>query len=162
MTRPSSVSSTNETLAHAGAHRPTPYCVWAPRAQRVTLHVDGGPLPMVRGKDGWWTCDRLPRDRERYGFIVDDEGPFPDPRSPYQPAGVHELSQWVDHTRFQWSDAGWQAPPLSSGVLYELHIGTFSEAGTFGGAIGRLPHLVELGVTHVELMPVAEFSGTRG
>ena len=63
---------------------------------------------------------------------------------------------------FEWSDAAWQPPPLASGVVYELHIGTFSEAGTFAGAIAKLPHLVALGVTHVELMPVAEFSGDRG
>jgi maltooligosyltrehalose trehalohydrolase len=75
---------------------------------------------------------------------------------------VHGLSQSIDHDAFAWSDAGWQPLPLSAGVIYELHIGTFSETGTFAGAIAKLPHLVALGITHVELMPVAEYSGGHG
>jgi maltooligosyltrehalose trehalohydrolase len=72
------------------------------------------------------------------------------------------LSKLVDHSAFQWSDAGWQARPLSSGVVYELHIGTYTKAGTFLAAIEKLDHLVELGITHVEIMPVNEFSGSWG
>jgi maltooligosyltrehalose trehalohydrolase len=117
---------------------------------------------MAPSTNGWWTADRQMRDGELYGYVVDDEGPFPDPRSMFQPFGVHGLSQSVDHRQFEWSDARWQAPPLAGAVLYELHIGTFSQAGTFEGAIERLTHLTDLGVTHVELMPVAEFSGDRG
>jgi maltooligosyltrehalose trehalohydrolase len=117
---------------------------------------------MARGSDGWWTLARDRRDGELYGYVIDGAGPFPDPRSPFQPFGVHGLSQWVDHARFAWSDAAFQARPLSSGVVYELHVGTFSEPGTFAGAIDKLPYLVDLGITHVELMPVAEFSGDRG
>ena len=138
------------------------YDVWAPRAERVQLALESGHLAMTRDADAWWTADRKMREGELYAFIVDDEGPFPDPRSMFQPSGVHGWSQCVDHSRFKWTDAHWQAPPLAAGVLYELHIGTFSEAGTFEGAIAKLPHLVDLGITHLELMPVCEFSGARG
>ncbi|MBI5383147.1 MAG: malto-oligosyltrehalose trehalohydrolase [Verrucomicrobia bacterium] len=97
-----------------------------------------------------------------YGFVLDGQGPFPDPRSPSQSAGVHGLSRLVDHAAFSWSDGGFQAPPLSTALVYELHIGTFTPEGTFDAAIERLGHLVQLGVTHVELMPVNEFPGARG
>ncbi len=124
--------------------------------------MQGEALPMERRADGWWAIDRRMRHGDRYGYLIDGEGPFPDPRSMSQPSGVHGLSECVDHARFTWTDAGWQARPLAAGVIYELHIGTFSEAGTFEGAIPRLPHLVDLGVTFVQLMPVVEFPGDRG
>jgi maltooligosyltrehalose trehalohydrolase len=138
------------------------YRVWAPRAARVVLALEGDRLPMTRDDGGWWTANREMRDSERYAYIVDGEGPFPDPRSMFQPSGVHGWSQCVDHSRFEWTDAQWQPPPLAAGVLYELHVGTFSEPGTFEGALAKLPHLLDLGVTHLELMPVCEFSGRRG
>ena len=141
---------------------PPPYSVWAPVAQAVTLVLNGKRLAMDAGEDGWWTIASSPRHGDRYGFLIDDDGPFPDPRSCSQPEGVHNLSEFVDHSRFEWTDAGWQAPPFASAVLYELHIGTFTPQGTFDAAIERLPHLVELGVTHIEVMPVNEFSGVRG
>jgi maltooligosyltrehalose trehalohydrolase len=138
------------------------YRVWAPHAGRLEIQIDGERLGMRRQPDDWWSAGRPMRAGESYGYFVDGEGPFPDPRSMYQPGGVHGLSESVDHSRFAWTDAGWQAPPLGAGLLYELHVGTFSEAGTFDGAVAKLPHLKALGVTHVELMPVAEFSGRRG
>ncbi len=140
----------------------TPYQVWAPRASTLTLEVNGERCTMHRDDRGWWIADRRMSDGDRYGFVVDGRGPFPDPKSQRQPAGVHGLSEVVDHARYVWTDTRWQAPPLSAGVIYELHLGTFSEAGTFLGALEKLPHLVELGVTHVELMPIAEFPGDRG
>jgi maltooligosyltrehalose trehalohydrolase len=118
--------------------------------------------PMTCGVNGWWSAAAPLPHGAIYGYLVDGEGPFPDPRSPFQPWGVHGLSQHVDHAGFPWTDRGWQAPPLGAAVIYELHIGTFSEAGTFTGAIAKLPYLATLGVTHVEVMPVAEFSGNRG
>jgi maltooligosyltrehalose trehalohydrolase len=148
-----------ETGSSARHH---PYRVWAPAAEQMALAIDEELLPMTREADGWWTADRSVRPGDLYGYVVDGDGPFPDPRSRYQPNGVHGSSQWIDHEAFTWSDAGWQALPLAAGVIYELHIGTFSEAGTFDGAIAKLPHLVALGITHVELMPVAQFSGTHG
>lgn len=138
------------------------YRVWAPGAEHVSLVLPTGSAAMSRDQDGWWTSGRPMHHGELYGYMVDGEGPFPDPRSMYQPVGIDGWSQCVDHDVFQWSDSDWQPPPLGSGVLYELHIGTFSEEGTFAGAIAKLPHLAALGVTHVELMPVAEFSGARG
>lgn len=138
------------------------YRVWAPRPETVALHTSDGVTPMRREAGGWWIADRRARAGERYGYVLDGEGPFPDPRSGHQPDGVHALSAVVDHDAFDWHDGGWQAPPLASAVIYELHVGTFTGAGTFDAAIERLPHLVDLGVTHVELMPVCEFAGTRG
>jgi maltooligosyltrehalose trehalohydrolase len=138
------------------------YRVWAPDATRVALAIEGERLAMTREPDGWWTSDRAMHDGALYAYIVDDEGPFPDPRSRCQPSGVHGWSQCVDHSLFEWTDARWQPPPLASGIVYEAHIGTFSESGTFAGAIAKLPYLVNLGVTHLQLMPICEFSGSRG
>jgi maltooligosyltrehalose trehalohydrolase len=159
------VASTYAAVTHAA--RPPRRCrpqyrVWAPRAKRVVLALEGDRLSMIPGGGGWWTVNRAMRDGEQYAYILDDEGPFPDPRSMFQPSGAHGWSECVDHSLFEWTDAQWQAPPLASGILYELHIGTFSEPGTFEGAIAKLPHLLDLGVTHLELMPVCEFSGSRG
>jgi len=137
--------------------------VWAPKARLVELDSHGRLLSMKKNEAGWW-CVEAPfiQHGVDYAFRVDGEGPFPDPRSPWQPEGVHGPSRWVDHHRFAWTDSGWQQPPLGSAVIYELHVGTFTPEGTFDSAIDRLDDLVDLGVTHVELMPVAEFSGKRG
>jgi len=137
--------------------------VWAPRAAEVELECCGRAAGMARGEGGWWMLDTpLVEHGVDYAFRIDGEGPFPDPRSGWQPGGVHGPSRWVDHGRFAWSDEGWRQPPLGSAVIYELHVGTFTPEGTFEAVIGRLDHLLSLGVTHLELMPVAEFPGTRG
>jgi maltooligosyltrehalose trehalohydrolase len=138
------------------------YRVWAPAAQSVSLQLGGEIIPLREADEGWWSSDRPMRPGDVYGYSIDGKDALPDPRSASQPWGVHGLSECVDHGSFAWTDAAWQPPPLSSGVIYELHVGTFTEDGTFEGAITRLPHLVSLGITHVELMPVAEFSGSRG
>lgn len=118
---------------------------------------------MKSASNGWWRLDKPPMEHGMdYTFIPDGEIHLPDPRSPWQPEGVHGPSRTVDHSKFEWTDSCWQAPPLSSAVIYELHTGTFSPEGTFYGAINRMDHLVNLGITHVELMPVSEFSGNRG
>ena len=137
--------------------------VWAPSVRTMAVETGGRNIAMQPAGDGWWTCDddALAPGAD-YALRVDGEGPFPDPRSPWQPAGVHGPSRRVDHDRFTWSDAGWQPMPLSSAVVYELHVGTFTTEGTFDATIARLDHLVDLGVTHVELMPVAAFPGDRG
>lgn len=137
--------------------------VWAPLPQKVEVQVDGRRHPMRRQQDGWWTADvAAAQPGSAYGFLVDGEGPLPDPRSPSQPQGVHGLSRLTDDGTFVWTDRHFQAPPLSSAVIYELHLGTFTPAGTFLAMIDKLDHLVTLGVTHVELMPVVEFSGNHG
>ena len=139
------------------------FSVWAPAAQSVQLRVGGDNLPMKSGAHGWWhrsvTLDAAEMD---YAYVIDGGRPLPDPRSPWQPNGVHGASRTVDHSAFVWTDQRWQSKPLSTGIIYELHIGTFTPEGTFESAIEKLEHLTRLGVTHVELMPVAEFPGQRG
>jgi maltooligosyltrehalose trehalohydrolase len=139
------------------------YSVWAPRAGRIDLQLHGRLHAMIPDdRPGWWLSGVAPNHGDRYGFVIDGAGPFPDPRSPSQPDGVHGLSAHVEHGHFGWTDARFQQPPLGSAVIYELHVGSFSSRGTFTSLVERLDHLVDLGVTHVELMPIAEFSGDRG
>lgn len=137
--------------------------VWAPSARTVRVSAGGVSLAMKRGDGGWWWKD-APKagPGTDYSFVLDGGDPVPDPRSPWQPRGVHRASRVVDHAAFRWTDAGWRPRPLSSAVVYEMHIGTFTQAGTFDAAIARLNHVVQLGVTHLEIMPVAEFPGGRG
>ncbi|HLX44852.1 MAG TPA: malto-oligosyltrehalose trehalohydrolase [Bryobacteraceae bacterium] len=137
--------------------------VWAPNARRVRILTGGQESEMAKLDGGWWSAETpIPADAD-YAFRLDDDRtPLPDPRSPWQPYGVDGPSRRVDHAAFRWSDGEWQAPPFSSAVIYELHIGTFTPEGTFDSAIHRLAHLSSLGVTHVELMPVPEFSGDWG
>jgi maltooligosyltrehalose trehalohydrolase len=140
-----------------------PLRLWAPAAEGVALVRGASRVPMAREEAGHWSLgEASPAAGEDYAFSLDGGDPLPDPRSPWQPRGVHGPSRRVDHDAFAWSDAGWQPPPLSSGLIYELHVGTFTPEGTFASAISRLDHLLELGVSHVELMPVAEFPGRRG
>ena len=140
-----------------------PFRVWAPLPDKVELLLDGRRYEMQRKHDACWIADAGPaKAGVDYGFLLDGEGPFPDPRSAWQPNGVHSLSRVVDHATCKWNDAGFNASPLSEAVIYELHVGTFTPAGTFESAVEKLDHLVQLGVTHVELMPVAEFSGKLG
>ncbi len=138
------------------------FAVWGPRPQRVYVRVDGTDHPMRRTGD-WWTVDVPDTAPEcDYGFLLDDDPvPVPDPRSRRQPDGVHGLSRGYDASRFDWSDAGWTGRVLPGSVLYELHIGTFTPDGTFDSAIERLPHLVELGVDAVQLLPANAFNGVH-
>jgi len=137
--------------------------VWVPQARRVELACSDRLLRMTATESGWWLVEApFIEHGVDYAFYIDGEGPFPDPRSCWQPAGVHGPSRWLNHEKFSWSDSCWRPPSLKTAVIYELHIGTFSESGTFEGAIDHLDQLIDLGITHVELMPVAEFSGSRG
>ncbi len=137
--------------------------VWAPVPKQVELQLGAGRLPMTASANGWWTAEAsCGQPGDDYGFILDGEGPFPDPRSPWQPNGVNGLSRILDHGEFAWTDAQWRPQRLSSAIIYELHVGTFTPRGTFDATIEKLDHLVELGVTHVELMPVNEFPGACG
>ncbi|SEP53248.1 maltooligosyl trehalose hydrolase [Amycolatopsis saalfeldensis] len=136
------------------------FTVWAPEAERVRVRVDGADHAMTAATGGWWRADVTGTD---YAFLLgDDEKPLPDPRSLRQPHGVHEASRVYDHSAFAWTDSGWTGRPLPGGVVYELHLGTFTGGGTFDSAIERLGHLVDLGITHVELLPVNSFDGTAG
>lgn len=140
------------------------YRVWAPRASQVEVAVAGDSHRMrPTGQDGWWQAHGPgPQHGQDYAFRLDGGDPLPDPRSPWQPAGVHGPSRHVDHGAFPWSDQSWTGRPLAGAVLYELHIGTFTPGGTFDTGIERLDHLAGLGVTHVEVMPVNAFGGDRG
>jgi maltooligosyltrehalose trehalohydrolase len=141
----------------------TVFRVWAPAAHQVDLVIGRDRWPLQPESGGWWSVDRPGAGPGTdYLFSVDGGEPRPDPRSPWQPAGVHGPSRVVDHAAFPWTDAGWNPPPLASAVVAEIHIGTFTPEGTFDSAIARLDHLVDLGITHVELMPVNEFPGARG
>jgi maltooligosyltrehalose trehalohydrolase len=138
--------------------------VWAPNARTVEIQLHGKLIPLQAGDRGYWSVrvnDAQPGDD--YAYVLDGQSPvLPDPRSPFQPFGVHAASRLVDHSSFRWTDRDWQAPPLARAIVYELHIGTFTAAGTFDSAIEKLDYLCGLGITHVEIMPVNEFPGNRG
>jgi maltooligosyltrehalose trehalohydrolase len=140
------------------------FSVWAPKAETVQLMLGDERRPMVPGPGGWWVLTvHEAGPGTDYAFAVNGGPPLPDPRSPFQPDGPHGRSRVVDHSAFDWTDQAWTGPvPLSAGVVYELHVGTFTPEGTFEAAIERLDHLADLGVTHVELLPVCEFPGSRG
>jgi maltooligosyltrehalose trehalohydrolase len=139
------------------------FSVWAPRPERVDLVLADRRLPMRDAGGGWRDCrveDAGPGTD--YAFSLDGGPPRADPRSRSQPSGIFKWSRVLDQAGFSWSDSSWHGRPLAGSVLYECHIGTFSAAGTFDGAIEHLGHLADLGVTAVELLPVAEFPGDRG
>jgi maltooligosyltrehalose trehalohydrolase len=117
---------------------------------------------MSRDEHGWWSSDAALAPGTKYKFRIDGHGPFPDPRSAWQPEGVHGPSEVIDHGAFTWGDSAFTPRPLSEAVIYELHIGTFTPEGTYAAAAEKLPHLRDLGITHVELMPLATFPGDRG
>ncbi len=153
--------------------RPINFDVWAPSAKQVTLLADGKHFPLRRVEGDWWvTMGPLPDEMARtgidYGYLLDDDPhPLPDPRSRWQPHGVHGLSRTYDLAEHTWNDHGWTGRQLAGGVIYELHIGTFApgpngQPGTLDSAISRLDHLVELGIDFVELMPVNAFNGNHG
>ena len=134
--------------------------VWAPAAERVRAEVDGVVHPMRADAGGWWSAEVDAGSEARYGFLLDhDPTVLPDPRSPRQPDGVHGRSARHALDPAGWTDSGWPGRQLAGSVFYELHIGTFTPQGTFDAAIERLDHLVGLGVTTVELMPVNAFNG---
>ena len=137
--------------------------VWAPARERVELIAAGRRHAMRRVERGWWESDGVAAEPgTRYGFSLDGGYVRPDPRSPSQPDGVLGLSEVVDQAAHRWRDGAWRGRALAGSVTYELHVGTFSSAGSFDGVIEHLPHLVDLGVDAVEIMPVAEFEGARG
>lgn len=141
------------------------FSVWAPLADRITLILLDPPvrtLPMRRDARGFWHV-RIEdvTAGARYALRVNDGPPRPDPASHFQPDGIHQPSQVVDHARFAWTDAAWAGIALRDMIIYELHTGTFTPDGTFDAIIPRLPALRELGINTLELMPVAQFPGAR-
>ncbi len=137
--------------------------VWAPQADRVTLQCEGAARALARDPEraGWWKGEATAGDGARYGFALDDGPVLPDPRSRRQPDGPDGLSAVVDQERYRWR-VPWPGRKLPGAVLYELHVGTYTPEGTLDAAAARLGHLVELGITHVELMPLCPFPGRHG
>jgi maltooligosyltrehalose trehalohydrolase len=137
--------------------------VWAPTVTSVEVElVDAGAIKMPLQRDGEYfqgLVSAAPGDR--YWYWLDGTVRRPDPASRFQPEGVHGPSQVVAADCSIWSDNGWKGIPLDEYIIYELHLGTFTQHGTFDGAISRLDYLCELGITAVELMPVAQFPGDR-
>ena len=141
--------------------------VWAPRAHRVDLATGSGTdtdkVPMERSADGWWSVEiDCGDDDVDYGFAIDGGPVRPDPRSRRQPRGVHGPSRTFDPARHVWGDGSWTGRQLAGAVIYELHIGTFTQGGTLDAASEKLDHLVDLGVDFVELLPAGAFNGPRG
>ncbi len=138
--------------------------LWAPAASSVGLALEGteDTLPMRRASEGWY---ELVTDQAhtgtKYRYVLPDGLRVPDPASRFQPEDVHGPSEVIDPAAYAWKDGGWTRRPWSDAVLYELHIGTFTEQGTFRAAIEKLDHLVQLGVTGIEIMPIADFAGKR-
>jgi len=147
----------------------TDFAVWAPRAERVDLSTSLRTVPMHRGPHGWWglaeadlaaLLSSAEGTEIDYGYVIDGaDTVLPDPRSRRQPAGVHERSRTFDPDAYGWGDTAWTGRPLAGGVVYELHVGTFTPEGTLAAAAARLDHLVSLGVDFVELLPVNGFNG---
>jgi malto-oligosyltrehalose trehalohydrolase len=149
--------------------------LWAPAHERIELELDppvshagaargpGTPqrLALQREDGGWHSLSTAAQAGACYRFVLPDGTRVPDPASRYQPQDVHGPSEVIDPLAYRWGDAGWRGRPWHEAVLYELHVGTFTAAGTFRAAIERLAHLATLGVTAIELMPLADFPGRR-
>jgi malto-oligosyltrehalose trehalohydrolase len=145
-------------LVDDGVH----FRLWAPRASTVVLRLEGaGEWPMERAEGGWFslTTDEA-RAGTRYRYLIDGQA-VADPASRHQPEDVHGPSEVIDARAYEWRDNAWRGRPWEEIVLYELHTGSFSESGDFAGIAGHLDHLQELGVTAIELMPIADFPGRR-
>jgi malto-oligosyltrehalose trehalohydrolase len=140
------------------------FALWAPAHERIALQITGqrDNLPMQRVAAGWHklTTSRA-ASGTRYRFVLPDGTPVPDPASRFQPDDVHGASEVIDPRAYAWGDAQWRGRPWNEAVVYELHLGCFTEAGSFVSAIERLAHLRELGVTAIEIMPLADFPGGR-
>ena len=154
-----------EPGAHILPNGSTRFLVWAPKRHSVSLVITGThekTIPMQKTKEGWFECVTLKAPAgTRYLFELDTDERRPDPASRSQPDGVHGPSEVVDHSAFRWQDKNWENLPLEDYITYELHVGTFTPEGTFDAIIPHLPYLKALGITAVELMPVAQFPGTR-
>ncbi|HUM15185.1 MAG TPA: alpha-amylase family glycosyl hydrolase, partial [Candidatus Nitrosotalea sp.] len=143
----------------------TRFRLWSPGAATVELWLEepGRAMAMPRDAGGW--AEHVTREAPagtRYRYRIDGEILVPDPAARHQPGDVHGASEVVDPLAYAWRDTAWHGLPPERLVFYELHVGTFTPAGTYAGALERLDHLVSLGVTAIELMPVAHFPGRWG
>ncbi len=136
--------------------------VWAPAAREVNVRLGDHDHPLAGEGHGVWSATVPAREGDSYAFVLDGADPLPDPCTRWQPEGLRGPSAVLDTRAFSWTDAHWPGARRADLVLYELHVGTFSASGTFDGVIPHLHELAELGVTAIELMPVADFPGDRG
>lgn len=141
------------------------FVVWAPFLNQVCLKItspEERTISMYKQNTGYWqVLAENVFSGARYFYDLDNRAARPDPASFYQPEGVHQASEVIDHAEFIWGDSGWITMPLEQMIIYELHVATFSRAGTFEGVINKLDYLKALGVNALEIMPVAQFSGQR-
>ncbi len=137
--------------------------LWAPACERAGLELDGSesPLPLTPLDGGWHELTTRAKPGARYRFVLADGTRVPDPASRYQPDDVHGASELIEPRSWEWRDEGWNGRPWEEAVIYELHAGAFTPEGTFTAAISKLDHLVSLGITAIELMPVGDFPGSR-
>jgi len=139
------------------------FSVWAPYASSMQLQIGAAKYTMSEVSGGWWHVAADAPPAAEYSFLIDsDPTPYPDPRGLRQSGGVHGPSRIYDHKAYAWHDQSWHGPPLTGGVIYEIHVGTFTQGGTLDSAIERLSFLAQLGITHLELMPIAAFPGHFG
>jgi maltooligosyltrehalose trehalohydrolase len=135
--------------------------LWAPAAKRVDLLLDT-PQPMRRGDDGWFSADISgAKAGARYKFRINDEIDVPDPASAFQPDDVSGFSEVIDHLSYRWRASDWRGRPWQETVLIETHVGAFTQEGTYRAMTGKLDHLKATGITALELMPLADFAGSR-
>jgi maltooligosyltrehalose trehalohydrolase len=138
--------------------------VWAPLKEKMFLHVVqpfDKKIEMQKDDGGYFHATVETDDLCRYFLVPEGKQEFPDPASQFQPEGVHGPSEVVDHSAYKWNDSNWKGIPFGELILYELHIGTFTQEGTFEAIIGKLDHLTATGINAIELMPVAQFPGNR-
>jgi len=139
--------------------------LWAPKANEVVLILEDGReegYPLTRLADGWFELTTREASRNsKYRFQIDGGLKVPDPASRFQPQDVHGASEVIDADAFLWRDESWKGRPWEEAVIYEVHVGTFSEEGTYRGLEQKLDYLRDLGVTAIELMPLSDFSGAR-
>ena len=138
--------------------------LWAPLLNEAAISLTGKKttLPLTKQEHGYWhlSTDQV-KPGDRYKFVLNGENQFPDPASLAQPEGVHGPSEATDVTAFAWTDTNWNNLPLADYILYELHTGTFTAEGTFAALEEKLDYLKELGINAIEIMPVAQFPGSR-
>ncbi|HEY1288756.1 MAG TPA: malto-oligosyltrehalose trehalohydrolase [Burkholderiales bacterium] len=135
--------------------------LWAPGARQVDLILENETRNMACREEGWYETIEKARPGALYRYRIDGRHDVPDPASRFQPRDVDGPSEVIDPLAFEWQDEGWRGRPWAEAVIYELHVGTFTSQGTYAGVASKLTHLRDLGVTAIELMPLADFAGRR-
>jgi len=149
---------------HVDSNRGTEFTLWSPYAKKVDLKLISPKqdlIPMEKHDDGYFSIHLDQKEPLDYLYLIDNQHELPDPLSNCQPFGVFGPSRTVTHDAYLWTDRDWRGIPLKDYIIYELHVGTFTEEGSFEAIIEKLDHLKDLGITAIELMPVSSFSGTR-